>query len=326
MIDIGPRLDSRLRDKFDRIEAETPPPGLVNFRPSSTRRRHRLMNAVAGVAAIAVVAGGAAAFALELGGHPHTIATPSTASGGVLPRIPVYSPAPPPPHVITSVPMPVYGTGFPRSWNTVIPVTKHTGSAVLPAFIPVGWIYVQYACAGAGHLQIVTSDGTVNESLKPCSGRPVNAGISLSDGPLSGRPVALQVVTSPSVRWEIVIAETATPMLLPKLPALPANARVLVPLAFGQGVAALPSFTPHDFITMEWWCSGPGGIQVYISNGNSSVGSSDCGVAGAGGTNDYTGKRETLVVDVSPYNRWEIIVYWQPLSVGGPAPFTLTPK
>ena len=31
MIDIGPRLDSRLRDKFDRIEAETPPPGLVNF-------------------------------------------------------------------------------------------------------------------------------------------------------------------------------------------------------------------------------------------------------------------------------------------------------
>jgi hypothetical protein len=312
MIDIGPRLDSRLRDKFDRIEAETPPPSLVNFRPSSTRRRRGLLNTVAGVAAFAVVAGGAAAFALELGGHAHTTPPPSLASGGPLPKIPVYSPAPPIPKLIGPTPMPVYGTGFPRSWHSVIPVTTHTGSAVLPAFIPVGWIYVQYACVGAGHLQIVTSDGTVNESLKACSGHPVNAGISLAYGPLSGRPVALKVVTSPSVRWEIVIAETATPILLPKLPAVPANARVLVPLTFGQGIAALPSFAPHDFITMEWWCSGPGGIQVYVSNGNSSIDSSDCGVGGAGGTNDYVGKRETLVVDVSPYNRWEIIVYWQP--------------
>jgi hypothetical protein len=312
MIDIGPRLDSRLRDKFDRIEAETPPPGLMSFHPHATRGRHRVLNVIAGVAAIAVVAGGAAAFALELSGHAHTTPPPSLASGVPLPKMPVYSPAPPPPHVIAPVPMPVYGTGFPRSWYTVIPVTKHAGSAVLPAFIPEGWVYVQYACVGAGHLQIVTTDGTVNERLKPCTGHAVNAGISLAYGPLSGAPVALKVVTSPSVRWEIVVAETAPPVALPKLPALPANAKVLVPLTFGQGIAALPSFTPHAFVSMEWWCSGPGGFQVYVSNGNSSIGASGCGVSGAGGSNDYAGRRETLVVDVTPHNQWEIIVYWQP--------------
>jgi hypothetical protein len=312
MIDIGPRLDSRLRDKFDRIEAETPPPSLMSFDPHATRGSHRLLNLIAGVAAIAVVAGGAAAFALELSGHPHTRRAPSLASGGALPSMPIYSPAPPPPHVIAPVPMPVYGTGFPRSWYTVIPVTKHTGSGVLPAFIPEGWVYVQYACVGAGHLQIVTSDGTVNENLKPCTGHPVDAGISLAYGPLSRSPVALKVVAGPSVRWEIVVAETAPPLTLPTLPALPAGAKVLVPLTFGEGIAALPSFTPRGFNAMEWWCSGPGGMQVFVSNGNSSMGSSDCGVGGGGGTDDYAGKRETLVVDVNPANRWEIIVYWVP--------------
>jgi hypothetical protein len=207
----------------------------------------------------------------------------------------------------------------PASWHIVIPVTGHTGSAVLPAFIPVGWEYIQYACVGTGHLQILTTDGTVNESLKPCSNssHPVNAQISGAYGPLKGIPVALKVVTSPSVRWEIVVAETATPLPLPSLPPLPADAEVLVPLTYGQGIAALPSFTPHTFITIDWWCSGPGGIQVFVSNGYESEGASVCGVGGAGGTNDYTGNRETLVVDVSPNNAWEIRVYWQPNQSSG---------
>jgi hypothetical protein len=129
--------------------------------------------------------------------------------------------------------------------------------------------------------------------------------------------VALKVVTSPSVRWEIVVAETATPLVLPALPALPRNAKVLVPLTYGQGIAALPSFTPHSVIQMQWWCSGPGGIRVVVSNGDQSMGASICGVSGAGGTNDYAGKRETLVVDVNPANRWEIRVYWQPNASSG---------
>jgi hypothetical protein len=321
MIDIGPRLDSRLRDKFARIDAQAPPQRLTSFQPLAARVRHRSLNVIVGVAAIAVVAAAAAAFAVELGGHPHPTPTSSSAHGGPLPRLPVYNPAPPLPHVIGPTPMPVYGTGFQASWYIVIPVTKHTGSAVLPAFIPEGWVYIQYACFGTGHLQIVTADGTVNESLRPCSSsaHPVNAQISGAYGPLTGEPVALKVVTSPSVRWEIVVAETATPLILPTLPPLPAGAKVLVPLTYGQGIAALPSFTPHGSNQMQWWCSGPGGIQVFVSNGNQSTSASTCagGPSGGGGTDDYTGRRETLVVDVSPHNTWEIRVYWQPNGSSG---------
>jgi len=213
--------------------------------------------------------------------------------------------------------MPVYGTGFPASWHIVIPVTKHTGSAVLPTFVPEGWEYIQYACTGIGHLQIVSTDGTVSESLRSCSSRarPVNAQISGGYGPLSeGRPVTLNVVTSSSVQWEIIVAETATPLILPTLPPLPANAQVLVPLTYGRGIASLPSFTPHGSNQMQWWCSGPGGIQVFVSNGNESTGASTCagGPSGGGGTDLTTGRRETLVVDVTPHCTWEIRVYWQP--------------
>jgi hypothetical protein len=319
MIDIGPRLDSRLRDKFDRFEAEAPPQRLTSFQPTTTRRRHRSLNVMAGAAAIAVVAGAAGVFALELSGHPHPLPAPSSAQGGPLPKMPDYSPAPPLPHVISPTPLPDYGTGFPASWYTAILLTRHTGSAVLPAFIPEGWVYVQYACIGPGHLQIVTSDATVNEKLRPCSSAatPVDAGISLAYGPLSGAPVALKIVTSSSVRWEIIVAETAKPLALPALPPLPAGAKILVPLTFGQGIAALPSFTHHSFNTMEWWCSGPGGMQVFVSNGDESTGSSACGLSGAGGSDDYLGKRETLVVDVNPDNRWEILVYWEPNASGG---------
>ncbi len=319
MIDIGPRLDSRLRDRFARIDAEAPPQRLVSFQPHATRRRHSSLNVMVGVAAIAVVAAAAVAFALELGGHPHpTPPPPSSAQGGPLPNIPAYSAAPPSPHSIAPAPMPVYGTGFPRSWHIVIPVTKHTGSAVLPAFLPEGWVYVQYACVGTGHLQIVTTDGSVNESFKLCSSSsgPVNAQISGAYGPLKGAPVSLKVVTNSSVRWEIVVAETATPMVLPTLPPLPANAKVLVPVTYGQGIGALPSFPPHGFIQIDWWCSGPGGIQVFVSNGYESEGASVCGVGGAGGTNDYTGTRETLVVVVTPHTEWEVRVSWQPNASG----------
>jgi hypothetical protein len=313
MIDIGPRLDSELRAKFDRVEAETPPQRLMTFQPTATRG-HRSLNAIVGLAAIAVVAAGIAVFALELSGHPRPAPTPSSAQGARLPSMPVYSPSPPLPQVIAPVPMPVYGTGFPASWHIVIPVTKHTGSAVLPAFVPAGWVYVQYACFGTGHLQIVSTDGTLSESLRSCSSsaHPVDAQISGAYGPLSGSPVVLKVVTSPSVRWEIVVAETATPSTLPALPALPANAKVLVPVTYGLGVAALPSFAYRSFIHIQWWCSGPGGITVFVSNGHQSMGASDCGSDGVGGTVNYAGPRETLVVDVNPDNRWEIRVYWQP--------------
>ncbi len=117
MIDIGPRLDSRLRAKFDRIDAEAPPQRLLAFRPTATRRRHRSLNVIVSVCAIAVVAAGIAAFAVELGGHAHPKPAPSSAQGGPLPKLPVYSPAPPSPTVITQVPMPVYGTGFPAASN-----------------------------------------------------------------------------------------------------------------------------------------------------------------------------------------------------------------
>jgi hypothetical protein len=314
MIDIGPRLDSRLRDKFARIDAETPPQRLTSFRPPGNWGHHRSLNVVVAVAAIAVVAAAASAFALELRGHPRPTPATSSAQGGSLPRLPVFSSAPPLPHVIAPTPMPVYGTGFPASWHIVIPVTRHTGSAVLPAFIPEGWVYIQYACIGTGHLQISTADGTLNERLKQCSSsaRPVDAQISGAYGPLTGEPVALKVMTSPSVRWEIVVAETAKPLTLPTLPPLPENAKVLVPLTYGQGIAALPSFATKNNIQIQWWCSGPGGIQVFISNGNQSMGASTCDAGGVGGTVSYSGKRETLVVDVNPANRWEIRVYWQP--------------
>jgi hypothetical protein len=319
MIDIDPKLDLRLRAKFDRIEAELPPQRLTDFRPAATRRRHRSLNVIAGAVAIAVVAGAAAVFAVELGGHSRVAPPVASVQGGSLPKMPVYSPAPPPPHVYPHVPMPLYGTGFPRSWHIVIPVSKHTGSAVLPTFLPEGYTYIQYACVGPGHLEIVTADGTVKENLKPCSNAPVpvDAEISGAYGPLSGAPVALKVITNANVRWEIVVAETATPLILPTLPPLPANARVLVPLTTGLGVAVLPSFPTQHFINVQYWCSGPGGITVDISNGNQSMGASNCGTDGFGGSVDYTGKRTTLVVDANIAARWEIRVYSLPNEFGG---------
>src|SRR5580704_13105283 len=113
MIDIGPKLDARLRDNFERIEAETPPQSLTIFRPAATRRRHRSLNVIAGVVAIAVIAGAAAAFAVELAGHAHQAPAVASSQGASLPKLPDYSPAPPPPHVYLHVPMPQYGTGFP---------------------------------------------------------------------------------------------------------------------------------------------------------------------------------------------------------------------
>ena len=198
MIDIGPRLDSRLQDKYARIDAEAPPQRLTSFKPSA-RRRHRSLNVAVGVAAIALVAAGAVAFALELGGHPRPV-PPTPAQKGPLPSMPVYSTPPPTPHVIVPTPMPVYGTGFSPSWHTVIPVTRHTGSAVLPAFIPEGWVYIQYACVGTGHLDIVNTDGTVNESFKPCSssGHPVDAQISGALRPVDTQPCGLEGGDQPS--------------------------------------------------------------------------------------------------------------------------------
>ena len=291
----------------------------MSFRPQAHRRRHSSLNIVVAAAAIAVVGAGAVAFAFELGGHSRSAPPASSAAeGGKLPRLPVFSPTPPPPSNYDVTHDPLYGTGFPASWHIVIPVTRHAGSAVLPPFIPTGWIYVQYACVGTGRLQLMTADGTLNETLKPCSSpaHVVNVQISGDNGPLRGRPEALEVVTSPSVRWEMVVAETATPITLPTLPRLPENAKVLVPLTYGQGVAALPPYTPRGTVTMEWWCSGPGGMQVFISNGNESFSQSPCGIGG-GGPVDYTGNRETLVVDVNPDNRWEILVYWQPYDSSG---------
>ena len=181
MIDIGPRLDSRLRDKFDRIDAETPPQSLLTFQPTGTRRRHGSLNVIVGVAAIAVVAAGIAHShwnsAVTRIRHPRRRrrregrcrGCPSTA------RLP---------HPRTSSPRHrcrCTGRGFPASWHIVIPVTKHTGSAALPPFIPEGWEYIQYACVGTGHLQIVSTAGTVSESLRPCSSsaHPVNAQIQV---------------------------------------------------------------------------------------------------------------------------------------------------
>jgi hypothetical protein len=317
MIDIGPRLDSRLRDKFTRIDAQAPPQRLLDFQAPASRRRHRSLNVIAGVAAVAVVAAGAVVFAIELGSHPHPTPAPQPAQGGQLPHMPVYSTPPP----FNSNPItPLYGTGFARSWYVAVPLTTHTGSATLPAFIPAGWTEIQYACIGTGQLTLETPDGSVHETLKPCSSSssPVDAQISGESGPLFRSPVALQVVTSPSVRWEIIVADTAQQTeKLPTLPPLPADAVVLVPLTYGEGIAALPSFKPRGYVEMQWWCSGPGGIQVFVSNGNESQGASHCGVSGSGGTDDYAGTRETLIVDVSPACQWEIRIFWEPNNSSG---------
>ena len=54
-----------------------------------------------------------------------------------------------------------------------------------------------------------------------------------------------------------------------------------------------------------------------LRNGYEREGAWVCGVGGAGRTNNYSGKSETLLVDVSPNNTWEIRVYWQPNQSSG---------
>jgi hypothetical protein len=85
MIEIDPRLESKLRSKYERIEAEDAPPRLMTFDPEADRSRRRTLNLVAGAVGLAVIAAGVAVFAAELHGRYDAVAPAGRPRQRVLP-------------------------------------------------------------------------------------------------------------------------------------------------------------------------------------------------------------------------------------------------
>src|ERR1700689_5154773 len=119
MIDIDSELDARLRSFYERIEEQQPSRGFESFETRRSRPHRRALNLMAGVAGVAVVAGGIGVFAAQIAGH-RNVKPPASAAGPTLP---------------TNAQLTL---GLPSISHTVIKVTRGRGSASLPTFTPQG--------------------------------------------------------------------------------------------------------------------------------------------------------------------------------------------
>lgn len=123
MIDIDPRLDSKLRALYEHIEAQSSSRELPGFEVLGTTPRKRILSLIAGVASVAVVAAGVTVFATEL--HSRTVKPPAPAG----------SPSAVPPGLVSASEL---TAGLPAVSRIVIPVLRGStgpepGVAVAPA-------------------------------------------------------------------------------------------------------------------------------------------------------------------------------------------------
>ena len=314
MIDIGPRLDSRLRGKFDRIEAEAPPERLMSFQPRAARRRHRLLNAVVGVAAVAVVAEAAPSSHWNSRGmHVRRRRRhPPQRREARSPRCPSSARSPTRTSTKTFRCRPMTRAFRSRGHRGPAHQAHRIGRAarVHPQRVGVHPIRVRWAGT------LAARDPRRGGQREPQAVLELDQTRRRADfrceWPVARCTVALTVVASPlralgDGRCSGGAADQAPDTAGPACRRPSVGSFDLWKRHRGTSELHAPRH-----LLMEWWCSGPGGMQVFVSNGNESQGASRCGVSGSGGSDDYTGKRETLVVDVSPANQWEIIVYWQP--------------
>jgi hypothetical protein len=310
MIDIDPRLDSRLRSKYERIEAGSLPPALADFDPAVASPRRRGLNLMTGIAAIAVVAAGLASFALEVSGHLHSPTSAPAANAtnhnklAVAPDFPSLSP------FLPSDALPL-----------LVGDTYAEGSKGLPTFVPTKPYWIQFACLGTGPIHVLSSDGSVQYTSRGC-GSPGLQGLFAPNSQVSGQPVSLRVETTSSTTWELRVAqsngattpyETSAPSPHPGYPLdfkVPAGATPLVPVTNGRGSITLPTFTPKTkYANIVLRCSGPGSLEITGSDGSTGTTESCTGEISGSGGSIQPGVPLTLVIKADPAMTWEILVY-----------------
>jgi hypothetical protein len=312
MIDIDPRLDSKLRSKYDRIDAESVPPALANFDPAVASPRRRGLNLMTGIGAAAVVAAGLATFALEVSGHLHSPTSAPAANATNHNKLDV---------------APDFQSLSPFLPSDALPLlvgdTYAEGSKALPTFVPTKPYWIQFACLGTGSIHVLSSDGSVQYTSRGC-GSPGLQGLFSPNGQVSGQPVSLRVETTSSTTWELRVAqsngkttpyETAAPSSRPGYPVnftVPAGATPLIPDTHGKGSVTLPTFTPNTaFYNSVVSCSGPGSLEIIGSDGSTAT-QEACAIGAIGsgdGGESKPGLPISLVIKADPGTTWEIVVY-----------------
>ncbi|HXC77658.1 MAG TPA: hypothetical protein VNU19_11455 [Candidatus Acidoferrum sp.] len=221
MLDIEPELDRQLQAMYDRIATQDPQPTLGRITTRASRSGRKALGRLAGVVGIAVVAAGIVVFATELSAH--RVSTPAPAKHSVSPPRPVWSPSPlpsPHPRLALSLSLPIQ-TELPVLAPVLVPDTQGMGTASV-TIIPEGELYIQYACVGDSSL-VVTATDVLGPEVRPgCSSSAADAAIvatSLPSYPNQvlkaadlGKPVTIEISTSPSTTWEIFIAESPPPV------------------------------------------------------------------------------------------------------------------
>jgi hypothetical protein len=193
MIEIDPRLESKLRSKYERIEAEDAPPRLMTFDPEADRSRRRTLNLVAGAVGLAVIAAGVAVFAAELHGRYDAVAPAGRSTPASTPR--------PSPAVVPG-----------SSMTVLIPVTYGTGTETLPTItvVPNKILWVEIGCystSAKATLTVTLNPPGTGSELGQCVGwsaRPGGGGAQTT----SGGPTTVTVQADPSVRWVVAVFET----------------------------------------------------------------------------------------------------------------------
>lgn len=220
MLDIEPELDRQLRAMYDHIATQVPEATLARITRPALRSGRKALGRVAGVVGIAVIAAGIVLFATEL--HAHRVSTPTPAKHSVSPPSPVWSPSPlpsPHPRLALSSSLPIQ-TELPVLARVLVPDTQGMGTASV-TIVPEGELYIQYACVGDSSLVVTATDVLGPEVPPRCSPSAADAPIVATSLPsypnqvlraaYLGKPVTIEISTSPSTTWEIFIAESPPP-------------------------------------------------------------------------------------------------------------------
>jgi hypothetical protein len=327
MVEIDPGLDTRLRAFFDHYESEAMPPRLAMFDQEAKPKRRAAVQFAVGALGVAVIAGAAAVFAIELGNHNGSGSpTPGGRSTGTNTPDPA---------------LPVLGSNLPTSAHVLVPATYGTGSAVLSTFVVDAHqlVDVQAVCIGGdtSHFQATFSaGGSASPSLFGCSDNRADGSEFFIQRGFSTGPTTIDIQADSATSWELFVYETPSPPGLPILggsPPLPANAQVLVPETFGNGSGTLPAFTPTEPYYIQMACNGVGPFDLESADGSVSVRQFDCGEGPSTETifppkNQVLGQPLSVSVD-APNMTWEILIVESdkptPTASTQPSGFTVPP-
>jgi hypothetical protein len=243
MLDLDPRLETRLRSFYEHIEQQSPPGDIAAVEAKLVRRRRRTFPLLAGVAGVAVVAAGVGLFVTELSSH-HAVKPPAPAAHS--------------PGQRASLPSASQLTlAIPSISHTVIGVTHGHGTATLPTFTPEGQIFIELSCIG-GQFDLHSTNHLVGMS-GACDGA-VGGEIVPAYAGITGKPLTITMHADPSTIWEIVVADGGPVPPLPTLggSTLPAGAHVLLAGEDGVGTAGVASFVSSEPYYVEYACAAAG--------------------------------------------------------------------